>query len=290
MVVSKKNCHQPVLLKEVVGLLNPQPKKVFLDATLGHGGHSLPLLQAGATVFGLDADPQSLQTASRRLASYPNFHPIHDNFKNLLLVYQKHLKTPLDGILFDLGLSQNQITGSNRGFSFNDQASLDMRLDPSRQILTAENIINTYSFPQLFDLFTKFAQEKLAKPLIQRIISSRQEKPITSGRQLGNIIRSYYQDKHLKSPRHPATKIFLALRIAVNDELANLQSALPQTLSILKSGGIVITISFHSGEDRIVKLFIKSHSFPASGLLKPSPAEIHQNPLSRSATLRWYKI
>lgn len=284
------NYHQPVLLEEVLALTDPKPGKIIIDATLGNGGHSQELLKRGAIVFGIETDPNNLALASDRLQNYINFHPIHDNFTNLERIAKDKIQSQVDAIIIDLGLSQNQITGTGRGFSFNDDLSLDMRLDASQQELTAEAIINTYSYQQLVDIFTRNSQELYAKPIALRIISARQKKPIKKATDLATIIRSYYHEKMIRYNIDPATKIFLALKIEVNDEFNNLKSVLPQTSKILKTGGVCAIISFHSGEDRIVKLFIKASQFTSSGRITPLQTEALSNKLSRSATLRWFRI
>lgn len=285
--------HSPVLVNEVLEILKIEPGLIYIDATVGNGGHSLEILKRGGIVYGIDRDPDNLAIAANRITSFgfsANFHPLNTNFDQLESMIDHQIPSNVSGVLFDLGLSSGQLKTSGRGFSFNDSASLDMRLDPQNQTLTAEEIINTYSFEQLYDFFTKFAQEKYSRPLIIRIISERQQQPIKSGQRLGNIIRQYYSEKHFRTSVDPATKIFMALRIAVNNELDNLKTALNATLK-LNSGCIIVVISFHSGEDRIVKQFIRHH-FPGetSKAILPGRFEITQNPLSRSSVLRSYKI
>lgn len=282
--------HQPVLLNEIVKLLDPNEDKVFIDATLGHAGHTIELLKAGATVYGIEQDPYNLEIATTRIKDLnidKNFIPVHGNF-----VDTKKLIPPnrnIDGLLLDLGLSKNQQKSSNRGFSFNDELSLDMRLDPKTQSVSAENLINTADYQTLYDIFTKYAQENYSKPLIVRIITERQKSPIKTGQRLADIIRNFYLEKHLHISIDPATKIFMALRIAINDEFVHLKSLLSDSLEIIRPGGTVCVISFHSGEDRIVKNFIRGQKI-TSMVTKPDRTEILQNPLSRSATLRSYKI
>lgn len=282
--------HRPVLLTPVLDFLSPQPGQIFLDATLGHAGHSVPLLKSGAAVYGLDADPQNLQIATKRIKNLSlskNFHPILGNFSDLKKIWKSTIGIPLDGLIADLGLSVNQQSQTYRGFSFNDTSSLDMRLNPDSQKLTAEAIINTWDRDQLYQLFTQTAQEKLARPLVYEIIKSRQLSPIKSGQRLAQIITDYYQQKHYRFSRHPATKIFLALRIAVNaefDSLKNLLLAIPQ---ITKPSARVALISFHSGEDRLIKNFLRRHHLKSSKTL-PTRFEISSNPLARSAILRTY--
>lgn len=290
--------HIPVLLEEVLNILGPQPGRVIIDATLGHGGHSLALLKAGATVYGIDQDPSSIKAAIKRFQDEhvsSNFIPIQGNFSDLDSIFSENIQHPVDGILIDLGLNSSQQKSTGRGFSFNDDQSIDMRLDPVSQTETAENIINTYDFQQLYNIFTKYAQETLSKPLIIRIIEERQRSPIKTGKRLADIIRKYYQEKHIHTSIDPATKIFMALRIAVNHEFEHLRNILGITKKILKSGGVVCVISFHSGEDRIVKNFIQKERalgsiLVASKGVSASYGETRTNPLSRSAILRSYRI
>ena len=286
------NYHQPVLLHEVLTQLDPQPGQIFLDATLGHGGHTIEILKKGAIVYGLDADPKNQLIAINRINELnlsQNFIPLKGNFSRIYDIWKKQILKPLDGILVDLGLSVNQQSeDNNRGFSFNDSMSLDMRLNPKTQTLTAEEIINTWDKEQLYQLFTKYTQEKLAKPLVFEIIKARQINPIKNGLELSNIIHSYYQKKHYSTYHHPATKIFLALRIAVNHEFDNLKKILEASLKICKQDGKIAIISFHSGEDRLVKQFISKNQISSQKFL-PTHQEIKKNPLSRSAVLRFYK-
>lgn len=283
--------HIPVLSTETINLLDVQKGKIYIDATLGHGGHTLKILEKGGIVYGIDQDPQNLEIAKTRIkeAGFSNqFFPIHNNFNQLEKIVKNNIKQKIDGLIIDLGLSQNQQTDQNRGFSFNDESSLDMRLDPDNQELTAENIINTYDYNQLYEMFSKYSQETYSKPLVLRIISERQKSPIKTATRLANIIRDYYKERHIKSKIDPSTKIFMSLRIAVNDEFDNLKSVLNQSLKVVKSGGTVCIITFHSGEDRIVKQFIKN--FSNQKPIKANFQEIKNNPLSRSATLRSYRI
>ena len=285
--------HYPVLLTETLNILDIRPGKIYLDATLGNGGHALEILKRGGIVHGFDQDPSNLKIATDRLTQLglqSNFYPVNQNF-NQIGHYIKQNNLLVNGILFDLGLSSNQQKAKDRGFSFNDDQSLDMRLDPTIQTLTAEEIVNTYSAANLYDIFSKIGQEKMSRPLIRKIISSRQHQSIKTGQQLNQIINKYYSEKHLKTATNPATKIFMCLRIVVNQEYENLKTVLQQSLDFPQNC-VIVFITFHSGEDRLVKLFIKSH--PIKNLtpkpIRPQLAEIKQNPLSRSATLRSYRI
>lgn len=283
--------HQPVLLAETIKALDPKPKELIFDATLGHAGHTLEILKTGATVYGLDADPENQKIAIKRINESnlnQNFFPLKGNFSKIYPIWKKNIHEPLDAILVDLGLSVNQQSGENRGFSFNDPHSLDMRLNPKTQHLTAEEIINTWDKSQLYEIFTKYAQEKLAKPLIYEIIQARQIHPIKNGIDLSKIVQNYYQKKHYSFQHNPATKIFLALRIAVNHEFDSLKDLLNASLKITKKSGKIAIISFHSGEDRIIKNFITKNHFSSQKIL-PTHQEIKKNPLSRSAVLRVFQ-
>jgi len=273
---------------EVIEQLAPSTGKIFIDCTCGHGGHSQELLNKGAIVYGIDADQSNLKIATNRLNN-PNFHPILGNFKDIAKIWQKNINVPVDGILVDLGLSSDQQSTEGRGFSFNDAQSIDMRLDPDSQNTSAEEIINTYDETQLYLLFSKVAQEPFAKPLAQRIISARQLSPIKTGQQLAKVIRDYYQLKHANPHIDPATRIFMALRIEANQEFENLNQFLIDSQKVIKKDGIIAIISFHSGEDRIVKNFIKQNNFKTSRFL-PTQSEIKRNHLSRSAVLRTYIV
>ena len=279
--------HQPVLAQEVTNLLKPQPGKIFLDATLGHGGHTLNLLEQQATVYGLDADPASLSLAQKRIGPNPGFHPILANFKDIAPVYQSQINQPLDGILFDLGLNLHQLKHHNRGFSFND-TTLDMRLDPNDPSPTAANLVNHLPAEELTTIFAKYTQQPLAKEISHAIVAHRRQQKITSGCQLAQIVREVCQLRQTKSSKNPATQIFLALRIAVNQEFSSLTQALQSCLSISLPQTTIVIISFHSGEDRIVKNFVRLHHLPSNPIIKPSFGEVRRNPLSRSAVLRWF--
>ena len=290
--------HQPVLSTETIDLLGVEKNKIYIDATLGHGGHTLKILEKGALVYGIDQDPNNLNIAQDRIKKAgftDNFFPINDNFNQLEKIVNEHINQKIDGLLVDLGLSQNQQLSQGRGFSFNDDLSLDMRLDPSIQELTAEEIINTYDYDQLFEIFSKYAQEIYSKPIIIKIIRERQKSPIKTATKLANIVRDYYQEHHIRSKIDPSTKIFLSLRIVVNNEFENLKEILKQSLKVVKKNGNVCIITFHSGEDRIVKQFIKDYShqniiIENKKSIRANLQEVKNNPLSRSATLRSYRI
>jgi 16S rRNA (cytosine1402-N4)-methyltransferase len=270
------NYHKPVLISEVISLLNPQKNKIFIDATLGNGGHTLEILKHKAKVIAFDADLDNIEISKKRIKD-KNLTIINDNFANM----DKYVTQKVDGILFDLGLSVNQQKGTGKGFSFNDPESLDMRLFKDNP--SAKDIVNTYSKEDLFKIISFYAQEKNSRSISQLIVKNR---PFQNALELANMIRNNLPKK---SKIDPATKTFMALRIFVNNEFENLKNALNKSLSIVKPGGIVCVISFHSGEDRIVKQFIRKHHLKANINL-PSNLEIKENPLSRSSVLRSFQI
>lgn len=281
------NFHKSVLSKEVLKFLDVKQNRWYLDATLGDGGHALAILQVGGNVVGIDVDPEALERARKRLQgtgfSGQNFNLIQGNFRDLKNLVNPDLigvNRKFSGILFDLGVSSLQFDEAKRGFSFMRDASLDMRMDPHLSV-TAADLINGLNSGELSELFTKLGEEKFAQKIANEIILQREKNKITTTLQLAHLIEKVV-GKHGKI--NPATKVFQALRIAVNDELNCLKEALPQALELLDNKGIMIVISFHSLEDRIVKHFFKSKN-----LITPSPEEISINPRSRSAKMRVYE-
>ncbi|MCL4383909.1 16S rRNA (cytosine(1402)-N(4))-methyltransferase RsmH [Patescibacteria group bacterium] len=285
--------HYPVLLQPVIHYFDPQPGDCFIDATLGNGGHTLALLQKGATVYGLDRDQSNLELATHRLLEaglLSNFIPLKLNFADIHKIIEMYPQVHFKGILFDLGLSQNQLQGAGRGFSFSDTQSLDMRLDNTAK-LSAKDIINHSSATELFIIFSKIAQEPFSQELADLIVKERHHQPITTAADLAQIIKDFYHHRGVRTDIHPATKILMALRIVVNEEYLNLNKALEALLNFPQSQVAIIT--FHSGEDRLVKQFTRQHSSQILCTPKPitpSPQEIKENPLSRSAKLRLFKI
>lgn len=285
--------HQPVLLNHIVNIFLPETGKHFIDATLGNGGHTIALLQKGATVTGLDQDPSNLKIAITRINTLKlskNFTPVNINFSDLTNIISNS-KNPINGVLFDLGLSLNQLKSNNRGFSFNDRDSLDMRLNQKQQELTAEYIINTYDESELFLIFSIYAQESYSKDIASLIVKHRHHHPFKNSADLSTLIKTFYLSKKISTRLHPATKILMALRIATNHEYENLTKALTACLSL--PNAIIAIISFHSGEDRLVKNFIRSHHDQICQIQKPIKPDLNEqnnNPLSRSALLRVFKI
>ena len=287
-MIDKPVKHQPVLLTKVLEFLKVKPGENYLDCTLGSAGHSLEIAKLGGHLYGLDIDPKALKRAKTKLKSHApkgSFHLTKANFNQIKAVADKFGITTLAGILMDLGLSSEQLADINRGFSFNLDSPLDMRANPDYQV-TAADLVNGLNKGELYELFQKLGQEQHSLSIAKAIISSRLTSPIITTKQLAQVVLSV---KKRRSKIHPATQVFQALRIAVNDELNNLRSVLPQAVELLKPSGRLVVISFHSLEDKIVKNFIKSHSQLKNLTPKPitpSQEEMTKNPRSRSAKLR----
>lgn len=283
--------HTPVMLDEVVHYLEPSPGKRFVDATLGYAGHTLELLKQGAEVVGIDRDLDMLNIAIERITKagfIKQFTPINLAFSEALDKDNQAVTGKFDGIFFDLGVSSYQLDTPERGFSFRYDAPLDMRMD-QKLAVTAADLVNGLGKNELIELFTTLGEDGNAKRIVSEICRVRVYQKIESTEQLANLIISV-----VGRPRgiHPATKVFQALRMAVNGERGELKAALPSALSRLKEGGQIVTIAFHSLEDRIVKTWMNdSESAGQIEIVTPKPVEpsseeIGRNPRSRSAKLR----
>lgn len=304
--------HKPVLLKEVIELLNPQPGEKMIDCTFGAGGHSSAIsekIKPHGKILALEADPQTL---ARYQPEGENIILVNNNFVNLKKVYERHFPYPVNLILFDLGLSSMELGDSGRGFSFRLDEPLDMRFNPQTQRLTAAEVLNKYGEHRLMEVFTGYGEvpRHKAKQVVKEIIKVRGGKRIVTTYDLVKIIFSALHPKLVekglvdveqpglfkgrggRARIHPATKFFQALRIEVNNELENLKQALPQAFEILSAGGRLAVIAFHSLEDRIVKRLFKVWAAEGAAELltkkpiTPSIEEIEKNPRSRSAKLR----
>lgn len=286
------NYHIPILTPEILDLLKPAEGKTIVDATLGGGGHTKALIEKGARVVGIDQDPEAITYAGSRMdIDQSKLTLIEGNFGNLKNLLAQNAIEGVDGILFDLGVSSHQIDSVERGFSFQKSAPLDMRMAPHLAV-TAKDLINGLGKNELYELFTKYAQEQLARPIAQAIVSARRIETIETTTQLAQIVEKVYGRR--KSHLHPATKVFQALRIAINDELNTLKSVLPQACQLLNKDGVLVIISFHEGEDRIAKHFTKSLNDSEWEILTSKPIiptnqEKSENPRSRSAKLRAIK-
>ena len=251
--------HIPVLLNEVINGLSIKSSGTYVDLTVGRGGHSseiLSRLDKGHLIC-VDQDEEAIVASQARLSKISNnFEIVRSNFSHLEEILKDKNIDEVDGILMDLGVSSPQFDKGERGFSYKEDARLDMRMD-QRQDLTAYNIINTYSLEDLTKIFQIYGEEKYSFSIAKNIIKAREVAPIETTFQLVDIIKRSKPMKELKKVGHPAKQVFQALRIAVNDELNVLEKALKAALKHLKPGGRLAVITFHSGEDRIVKNIFK---------------------------------
>ncbi len=305
--------HQTVLLDEaVVSVLGahaavPGQAGVYIDATFGRGGHTRHLLArlgADARVLGFDKDPQAIAAGEALAAEDARFAIVHESFADILAILrERNLLGAVDGVLADLGVSSPQLDDAARGFSFMNDGPLDMRMDSSRGQSAAEWIAGVAE-DELARVLFEFGEERHSRRIARAIVKARAEKPITRTRELAEIVAAAHPawEKH----KHPATRAFQAIRIAINNELGDIQQFLRDALAVLKPGGRLAVISFHSLEDRMVKQFFqkeaKGDDFPPGlpvtvDMLKPrlriigkaidpSAAEIDANPRARSARLR----
>ena len=301
--------HVPVMQEEVIEHLQCHPGGVFVDATLGLGGHAWGILEhilPGGLLIGLDRDRESLETARLHLQPFADStRLLHENFKNLPLVLNHLGIKPIDGILVDLGVSSYQLLQAERGFSFQSDAMLDMRMDRT-QTLTAASLVNELPEEQLADMIYRFGEERTSRRIAAAIVAARQETRITRCAQLAAIVSRAVGGRAARQI-HPATRTFQALRIAVNQELEGLEEFFANAVSFLRPGGRLVVLSFHSLEDRIVKRAFRLLSglcvcerplelclCPRQALVRvitarpltPGDAELATNPRARSAKLR----
>ena len=278
--------HTPVLLQEIIDYLDPASGKKFIDATVGGGGHTLELVKRGGEVLGIDRDPEAINYLKNQLPINDKLVLAQGNFSNIQEIASHEGFRGVDGILFDLGVSSHQLENAKRGFSFQLEGPLDMRMDPNLAI-KAYDIVNNFEKRRLNEIFETYGQEKFSWRIAGAICSARQIKPIQTTSELTQIIEEAVPGKRGKIAK--ATRSFQALRIVVNSELLNLEQALPQTVDLLKIGGRLAIISFHSLEDAIVKRFFKQEKrlkVLTKKPIGPKIFEIVKNPRSRSAKLR----
>lgn len=281
--------HTSVLLKEAIDLLDIKKDGKYIDATLGAGGHAIQIAKKGGQILGLDADPQAIKLAQTNFAAAGfSLKSQRANFVNLKEIATEQDFLAVEGILFDLGVGSFQFDTPERGFSFRQDAPLDMRMDPTLGVC-AQDLVNGLTERELEKLFTLYGEEGYSKRIAKRVVTSRLSKPISTTLQLASLIE---QTVGFKEHIHPATRVFQALRIAVNDELNSLKDALPQAFEILGVGGRLVVISFHSLEDRVVKNYFRDLERGEKALLLtdkplvPTDLEIDTNPRARSAKLR----
>ncbi|MCG6892024.1 MAG: 16S rRNA (cytosine(1402)-N(4))-methyltransferase RsmH [Desulfobacteraceae bacterium] len=303
--------HIPVMLNEVVEHLVCRPGKVIADGTVGGAGHAEAIcrnIMPGGILVGVDQDKDAIRHAQQRLAVFGSgVRLFHDNFAHLADILQRIGIEGLDGICLDLGLSLHQLTSSGRGFSFQQDEPLDMRMNVDTEI-TAADLVARLSAEELARVFRTYGEERLAKPIARELVRHRQKEPIRTTGQLTRIVSGVVLGRQKKRPPiHPATRVFQALRIAVNRELERLETFMNTAADLLRPGGRLCVISFHSLEDRIVKQSLKSLSaactcpprapictcggtpklrLPVRKGLQATKTEIEANPMARSARLR----
>ena len=301
--------HKPVLLHECLGALAIKPDGIYVDGTLGRAGHSLEIVHRLTTgrLIALDRDETAIEAANRRLGDYlDKVTLVHSNFSALDAVLHELGVHGVDGMLFDLGVSSPQLDEAQRGFSYKQDAPLDMRMDESAA-LTAREVVNTYSYEELRRILFEYGEERYAPAIAKRICQHREQKPIETTLELADIIRSAMPASALREKQHPAKRSFQAIRIAVNDELGAVREAMEKAIDCLNPGGRLAVITFHSLEDRIVKAAFNQAAqgctcpkdFPVCVCGKkpkvrltprkpilPSDEEIEENPRARSAKLR----
>jgi len=293
----ESNLHIPVMLGEVIDYLKLSPGQIIVDATLGTGGHAQEILKRiapGGRLIGIDRDIDSLDICRQRLSEFKDsFELVHASFVDLDQVLQKLGIEKIDGIIFDLGISTYQLRNTERGFSFQEEGPLDMRLDKSSYI-SAYDLVNSLNENEISHMLWNFGQERWHNRIARLLVQERKNEPITTTKQLANLVMRAIPYKYRKSYYriHPATRTFQAVRIAVNRELEILGSAVKKAIAILKKQARICVISFHSLEDRVIK-----HTFRAlksEGLIEiitakpltPSQGEIQANPSSRSSKFR----
>ena len=299
--------HEPVLLNEVLDCLRPARGQTFADGTLGGGGHSEAILNrmGEGTLYGIDRDEAAIKAASERLKDYPGFHPLHGNFHDIKELLPKDVR--LDGGLLDLGVSSYQLDHAERGFSYHEDAPLDMRMDPSRG-MTAADYLNSVSREEFTRILYEYGDERWAARIAQKLIEQRDKAPLTTTFDLVRVVDAAIPKAvRQKDDGHPARRTFQAVRIAVNDELAPLAQALEDWVSLLTPGGRLCVLTFHSIEDRLVKQTFRRMQNPCTcppkapvcicgkkpiarvlygGAVKPTAEEIARNSRAHSALLR----
>lgn len=302
--------HEPVLLQEVLEWMDVKPDGVYCDGTLGGGGHSGAMLRLSggtATLYGIDRDMTAIEAATARLREFPGFHALHGNFHDGKALLMAAGAPKLDGVLLDLGVSSPQLDLGERGFSYHEDAPLDMRMDVSQGI-TAADLLNSASEQELCRIIRDYGEEKWAARIAQMICEHRAKKPMETTFDLVHAVDAAIPKAvRRKDDGHPARRTFQAIRIAVNDELDPLDKAICDFVDCLKPGGRMLVITFHSLEDRLVKRCFQRLQNPctcppkapictcgkkpvvkilAHGAVAPTEEEVARNPRARSAKLR----
>lgn len=281
--------HQPVMEKEVLYYLLWRKDGVYVDATVGGGGHALSLLsqlEEGAVLIGIDRDEEAIKMAEKTLQHSPlPVYLVRGNFSQIDQILLSLGTEQVSGILFDLGVSSWQLDEAERGFSFQKEGPLDMRMDLSQK-QDAYQVVNKLSEKELADLIYYYGEERFSRKIAQAIVRERERKPIATTRELAQIIERVVPQRE---KIHPATRTFMALRIFVNEELKEIEEALEKVSPLVEEGGRVVVISYHSLEDRIVKSFFRHREeweILTKKPVRPTPQEVKDNPRARSGRLR----
>jgi len=295
MCLAGKGCwddmHRPVLLREAIEFLNVQPDGIYIDATLGAGGHAQEVLKrlGSGKLLGLDRDPKALEIAGERLAGWgERLMMQHGNFAEIDALHAASGLPPADGVLADLGLSSMQVDEASRGFSFSQPGPLDMRMDPGSET-TAADIVNHADERELADILYELGEERHSRRIARAIVKARPYRVTT---ELAQVVTRAIPSRAGLHQIHPATRSFMALRLAVNTELENLDQFLDKALAILRPGGRVVILSFHSLEDRRVKQAFRRWQDEGRAtiltrkVVRPGEDEVQGNPRARSAKLR----
>lgn len=298
--------HKSVLFDEAISALELNEQKIIADGTAGGGGHSREIAKTAKRLIAIDQDPDAISVLNERIGALPNVIIVHNNFSDIKNIVDNLGLDGIDGMLLDLGVSSFQLDNGDRGFSFHQNAPLDMRM--SKNGLSAYDVVNSYDEQSLADVIWRYGEEKFSRSIAKNIVKSRADKPIETTFELVDIIKSSMPQRELKKG-HPARKTFQAIRIEVNDELEKLSQALDNAFDVLNPGGIIAVITFHSLEDRIVKEKFAEWTrgctcpkeFPIcvcgnkpKGELPfkskaPSEKELADNPRARSSRLRAFK-
>ncbi len=304
--------HKSVLLNECIENLNIKPDGIYVDGTLGGGGHSYEILKRlnrDGKLIGIDRDTDALKATKEKLKEFDNFYTVHDNHANILNILQSLNIEKVDGILLDLGVSSYQLDEASRGFSYMNDAPLDMRMNREDSI-SAYNVVNEYSEEKLSRIFFNYGEERYSNSIARNICLKRKEKSIETTLELVDIIKSSMPRKALNEKQHPAKRVFQAIRIEVNEELTKLKQAVIDSVNALNSNGRLAIITFHSLEDKIVKHAYEElegrctcpKSFPVcvcnyvsyGKIITKKPIisteeELEENPRARSAKLRVFE-
>lgn len=298
--------HKSVLFDEAISALELNEQKIIADGTAGGGGHSREIAKTAKRLIAIDQDPDAISVLNKRIGALPNVTIVHNNFSDIKNIVDNLGLDGIDGMLLDLGVSSFQLDNGDRGFSFHQNAPLDMRM--SKNGLSAYDVVNSYDEQSLADVIWRYGEEKFSRSIAKNIVKSRADKPIETTFELVDIIKSSMPQREMKKG-HPARKTFQAIRIEVNDELEKLSQALDNAFDVLNPGGIIAVITFHSLEDRIVKEKFAEWTrgctcpkeFPIcvcgnkpKGELPfkskaPSEKELADNPRARSSRLRAFK-